>query len=132
MVSDDLVKKFSEAIAVAEGFHDPNSVPARAHNPGDLSDDKDIGLGVIQTSGPQGAAITIYATDQDGWNALYHKVRRMLDGHSHVYPVSLTILEVAQKYAGDPAWAENVAKALGVDTDTTLAELISAQGGIEA
>jgi hypothetical protein len=123
MVSDDLVNRFSEAIAKAEGFYVANSVPARAHNPGDLTDDGDIGLGFIQTEGPFGAKITIYASDADGWDALHRKVRRMLDGGSHVYTSDLTLMEVALKYAGSTEWAFNVAKDLGVDTRMTLGEL---------
>lgn len=125
VVSDDLVNKFAEAIARAEGFYVADSVPARAHNPGDLTDDGDVGLGFIQTSGPFGAKITVYASDEDGWAALRRKVRRMLDGHSHTYPTSLTVMEVALKYAGSPEWAFNVAKQLGIDTRMTLGELAS-------
>jgi hypothetical protein len=123
MVSDTLVVKFSEAIAKAEGFYVPNSVPARAHNPGDLTDDGDVGLGFIQTAGSFGAKITVYATDADGWTALYKKVRRMLNGASKVYTLDMTLMEVAIKYSGDAAWATNVAKDLGVDTRTSLAQL---------
>jgi hypothetical protein len=123
MVSDDLVKEFSEAIARAEGFYVPDSVPARARNPGDLTDDGDVGNGVIQTAGPNGAAITIYASDADGWAALHKKVRRMLDGASHTYTPDLTIMEVGLKYSGDGAWGLNVAKQLGIDSRMTLAEL---------
>lgn len=125
MISEDFVRRFSEAIANAEGFHVPDSVPARAHNPGDLTDDGDIGLGFIQTAGPFGAKITVYATDEDGWTALRHKVRRMLNGASQVYTPDLTVMEMALKYSGSPEWAFNVAKSLGVDTRMTLAELSS-------
>lgn len=125
MVTDNLVERFSQAIAQAEGWYVPNSVPQRAHNPGDLSDEGDVGNGVIQTSGPEGAKITIYATDEDGWAALGRKVRRMLDGHSATYPTHLTLMEVALKYSGDANWAFNVAKQLGVDTRMTLGELAS-------
>jgi hypothetical protein len=125
MVSDDLVNRFSEAIARAEGFYVADSVPARAHNPGDLTDDGDIGLGVIQTSGAFGAKITVYATDEDGWTALRHKLRRMLNGASTVYTPDLTLMEMALKYSGSADWAFNVAKDLGVDTRMTLAELSS-------
>jgi len=123
IVSEDLVKRFSEAIAIAEGFHVPNSVPARAHNPGDLSDDGDVGQGVIHTAGSLGAAITVYATDEDGWSALYRKVRRMLEGRSKTYPSDYTLMEVALRYSGSPLWAANVARSLGVDTRATLAEI---------
>ncbi len=125
MIADAFVEKFAQAIAKAEGFYVPDSVPARAHNPGDLTDDGDVGHGFIQTSGPNGAAITVYATDEDGWEALRKKLRRMLDGRSSVYPLDLTIMEVAIKYSGDANWAFNVAKSLGVDTRMTLAELSS-------
>lgn len=125
-VSEEFVNKFCEAVARAEGFYEPTSVPARAHNPGDLTDDGDVGLGFIQTSGPYGAKITVYATDEDGWNALRKKVRRMLNGASKVYRLDMTILEVAIKYSGDVNWGINVASSLGVDQRTTLAELASA------
>lgn len=123
MISDDFVQKFAEAVARAEGFYVADSVPARAHNPGDLTDDGDIGLGVIQTSGPAGAAITIYASDADGWNALRRKLWRMLNGASRIYTLDLTLMEMAIRYSGSADWAFNVAKALGVDTRMTLAEL---------
>jgi len=126
MVSDELVIKVARAFAKAEGFFDPNhpnDVPRRAHNPGDLTDDGDVGLGTIQTAGPFGAKITIYATDSDGWNALYRKVRRMLSGSSHSYPIALTIAEVAIKYSGDPHWGKIVAAELGILPSATLLEL---------
>jgi hypothetical protein len=123
MVSEELVTRLSQAIAKAEGFDVPNSVPCRANNPGDLTDDGDVGCGLIHTSGPYGAAITIYPNVSAGWQALYKKVRRMLEGGSHTYPVRITLMEVGLKYAGSAQWAMNVAKQLGVDTSTTLADL---------
>ena len=136
MVSEELIIKFSQAIAKAEGFYVADSVPARANNPGDLTDDGDVGLGFIQTSGPYGAKITIYASEADGWAALYRKVQRMFAGASKVYTLDLTIMEVAIKYAGSAEWAQNVAQQMGVDTRTTLAQLASAdiqsQDGIQA
>ena len=49
------------------------------------------------------------------------------------YTIDLTIMEVAIKWSGDPAWARNVAAVLGVDTRTTLAMIVDAdlkrQGG---
>lgn len=130
MVTDDVVNRFAQAIARAEGFYetDPTkipTVPQRARNPGDITDEGNIGLGVIQTSGPAGAAITIYATVEDGWAALQKKVRRMLDGQSEVYKPDLTIVEVGLKYSGNGGWGLNVAKQMGVDSRMTLAELAS-------
>jgi hypothetical protein len=128
MVSEDLIDKFCQAIARAEGFLDPNhpnDVPKRAHNPGNITDDGDLGLGVIQTGGPHGAPITIYASDADGWNALRRKVRRMLSGASHTYSLALTIEEVAIKWSGDPNWGVNVARSLGVLVETSLIDIVS-------
>jgi hypothetical protein len=125
VVSKELIDKFCRAIAREEGFYVPNSVPNRAHNPGDLTDDGDLGYGVVQTQGPHGAKITIYADESDGWAALEKKVRRMLSGASHTYRLENTIMEVAIKWSGDPAWARNVAAALGVDTRATLEMIVA-------
>ena len=63
----------------------------------------------------------IYATAQDGREALEHQVRLMFAG-SHIYRASMTIAEVASHYtATQPAvWARNVAGHLGVTVETTL------------
>ena len=124
MVSEELVTRVAQAIAKAEGFEVPDSVPCRANNPGDLTDDGDVGCGLIHTSGPFGAAITIYPNASAGWQALYKKVRRMLEGESKVYQVGATLMEIGLKYAGSAIWAINVANSLGVDTSTTLADLV--------
>jgi hypothetical protein len=129
MTPETLVEAFASAIAHSEGFYVEGSVPQRANNPGDLTDDGDVGHGFIETSGPMGAKITIYGSVEDGWQALYKKVRRMLNGASRVYTPDLTILEVGIKYAGSAEWAENVAKRLGVDTRMTLAEYASRLDG---
>jgi len=126
VISEELILKFARAIAKEEGYFVPNSVPHRAHNPGDLTDEGDVGFGFIQTQGPHGAKITIYANDDDGWRALYRKVRRMLSGASHTYTLDMTVMEVALKYSGDPAWARNVSAALGIQTTTTLGEIAQA------
>lgn len=126
MVSDDLIHKFAQAIAAAEGFGVVGAVPTRANNPGDLTDEGDVGHGFLETSGPMGAKITVYGSITDGWNALYKKLRRMFDGASHVYTLDMTIMEMGIKYAGSAEWAANVARKLGTDTRTTLAMLAKA------
>jgi hypothetical protein len=132
MISDDFVKKFTQGAADAEGFFngDPNSVPKRANNPCDLTDEnhrqdpeQGIGLGTIRTGGPNGALITIYANVDDGWNAGYRKFRRMLSGASTVYTLDMTLTDVGLKYSGTREWGDNLAKFLGVSPDTTLATL---------
>lgn len=122
MLSQDFIERFSKAIAQEEGYFVAGSIPQRANNPGDLGNG-DIGNGVIQTGGPAGAAITIYATPSDGWSALYLKVRRMLSGASLVYTLDMSIEQVGQKWSDTPTWGENVAKILGVPATTTLAEM---------
>jgi hypothetical protein len=132
MVSDELVIKVARAFAKAEGFGKPGAVPTRAHNPGDLTDDGDVGLGTIHTSGEFGAKITIYANDTDGWAALYRKVRRMLSGASHTYLLTMTIADVAIKYSGDPNWGKIVARDLGVEPSTTLLALATTDLKLQA
>lgn len=131
MLSEDLIKRFSEAVAHEEGFFVETrggkpDIPERANNPGDLSDEGDIGNGVIQTAGPNGAKITIYSTPSDGWAALARKVRRMLSGASEVYLLSMTVEQVGQKWSGTSTWGQNVAAFLGVPPTTTLAEIAQA------
>ncbi|HEX4381252.1 MAG TPA: hypothetical protein VH022_14515 [Candidatus Acidoferrum sp.] len=125
IVTEELVVKFAQAIAIAEGFGRPGAVPTRANNPGDLTDDGDVGLGTIQTAGKYAAKITIYRTVDDGWNALFRKVRRMLEGHSEVYPLSFTIAQVAKKYCGNLDWGIDIARELEVSLDTTLSGLVT-------
>jgi hypothetical protein len=123
MVSAELVDKFCKAIAVAEGFGKPGPTQ-HANNPGNITDDGDVGCGFCETHGPHGAKITKYRTPEDGWAALNKKVRRMLSGASHTYTLDMTVMEVALKWSGDPNWGINVAEYLKVLPDTTLATLV--------
>lgn len=124
MVSDALVKAIAEAAAHEEGFFSgANPVPKRANNPCDLTDDGNLGFGLIRTSGPDGAGITIYGTVDDGWKAAYRKFRRMLSNGSLTYPITFTIEQLGLKFSGDPNWGKNVAARLGVTPGTTLLQL---------
>jgi len=107
-----IVKRFSEAIATAEGFFINGSRPQRNNNPGDIM---------------VGGQYVVYSSTADGWQALYGQVYKMFFGGSIYYNSSMTISEVAYYYAdggNDPTgasnWAENVANYLGVTPDTTL------------
>ena len=109
--SSNLITSLSNAIAQAEGFNVSGSIPQRQNNPGDLT---------------SGGVIATYPTAQDGWNALYAQVQSMFDGTSSYYNPGMTLAQVGNSYAGgDPNWANNVASALGVSPDTTLAQLAS-------
>lgn len=120
-VNEALVVKVAEAIAAAEGFNVKGSIPARNHNPGDLTADT-IGRAI----GKEGMYVT-YAKDSDGWDALYQQVRLMFNGGSRVYTSDMTISQVAAKYAPSAnerdVWAANVAAKLGVSVFTKLSEL---------
>jgi hypothetical protein len=126
MISDEFIQKFAQAIAREEGFYVTGSVPQHANNPADLTDDGNIGNGVIQTGGPDGAAITIYSNVVDGWSALYRKLRRIFAGASEVYLLDMSLTQMGMKWSGTETWGNNVASELGVSSATTLAELAAA------
>lgn len=125
MTPQSLVEAFATAVAHEEGFYIAGSVPQRANNPCDLTDDGDVGCGVIQTAGAMGAKITIYPNVEAGWQAAYKKFGRMLNGASEVYLLSMTIQQVGMKFSGDANWGKNVATRLGVTDQTTLATLVA-------
>jgi hypothetical protein len=124
IVSPDLITKFCEAIAVAEGYGKPGPTQD-ANNPGNLTDDGDVGCGCIETHGCHGAKITKYRTAADGWAALHKKVSRIFRGASHVYTLDMTIAQVAEKWCGDANWGFNVAQCLQVTPTNTLLDLIN-------
>jgi hypothetical protein len=137
MVSDGLVKRFADAIAHAEGFYaatrdGKSDLPERCNNPGDLTDDGNIGYGTARSTGIGATDITIYPTAVDGWNALYRKVRRALTGASTVYTLDMSIEEFGLKYSEDPDWGVNVANILGVSNQATLADLVAADAQQQA
>jgi hypothetical protein len=110
---DARVKKIAEAIATAEGYYVPGSLPQRLNNPGSLK-------------GADGALLT-FATPQDGWQALYHQVELILSGGSKWYRPDMTINEIAQIYTGGDkpdAWARIVSWKLGVTPDTPVSEVV--------
>ena len=117
-MKDAVICKIADAIAFAEGYFVPGSRPRRNNNPGDL--ERDVTGKGIAWDGPY----VIYATTQDGREALQHQVRLMFSG-SHIYKPSMTIAAVARRYtATDSAiWALNVAARLGVTVATRLDEI---------
>jgi hypothetical protein len=131
MVSDSLVQRFCKAIESAEGFFQKRTgagqdLPQRCNNPGDLTDDGDVGLGTARSAGIGAADITIYRTLADGQAALEKKIRRALNGESRVYTLDMSIEQFGDKYARDSHWGINVAEELGVSPLTTLSDLVQA------
>jgi len=113
------VSRIAWAIARAEGFLVAGSRPKRNHNPGNLTQDltgKAIG---------RDGLYVIYATDEDGLEALKKQVGLMLSGKSKVYKPTMTILEVAERYTTTEQedWARNVARGLGVSIRTPLKDV---------
>lgn len=129
MVSQSFIQEFAEAVADEEGFYDgTNDIPVRANNPCDITDNGDVGCGVIQTAGAEGAKITIYPTLAAGWTAAYTKFSRMLNGESEVYPPTLTLVQVGMKYSGNPTWGVNIAARLHVSPGITIQQLVAIKG----
>ena len=117
-MNEVVIEKVADAIAHAEGYYVAGSRPQRNNNPGDLEVDV-TGEGI----GRDGPYI-VYATPQDGLDALKYLVRLMFKG-SRIYKPDMTITEVAIHYtATSPMdWARAVAQRLGVGVYTRLQEI---------
>jgi hypothetical protein len=113
---------FAIAIAKAEGFYIKNSLPNRYHNPGDIKYDRtfryhgQVGVG-------KGGHV-IFRNDAAGWYALRAQIDKMKSGESRHYSPTMTINQIAKKYAANyRVWAKNVAHNLDTTPTTTIAEL---------
>lgn len=108
------LKNFARAIASAEGYGTPGAIPTVANNPGDLK------LGGDTING-----ISVFQSAEEGWNKLYRQLALIVSGSSNYYNLDMTIAQMGNVYAdGDPNWAQNVARYLGVSTDAHLWEVI--------
>jgi hypothetical protein len=125
LVTPDKVLKLATAIATAEGFYssNPNVIPRRGNNPGDLT--ASFGL---PTSGKLNSAGVLQFDSADaGWTALKMQATLMLNGQSHNYRPTMTLYQVAAKYTGGDnasSWAQNAASVLGISPDNTLADFL--------
>jgi hypothetical protein len=111
----------SQAIASAEGFYVGGSIPANNNNPGNLTQD------VNNTAvGTDSNGFMIYASSQDGWNALYYQVNLILTNASHVYNNAMTLLQIGNLYSPGTGstWAANVASYLGVTPNTPVSQIL--------
>jgi hypothetical protein len=108
--TNPLVNLFANAVAKAEGFFSPGSLPSRTNNPGDIN--------------TYTGRTTSYPTTQAGWDALTNQVELMLGG-SAVYNPTMTLAQAGAIYSGgDPNWAKNVAASLGVSVNATLGQIL--------
>jgi len=131
MTVTELVPALADAIAFAEGYYVAGSRAAVNNNPGNLTVDI-TGQGI----GTDGMFIK-YANPTDGFNALYKQVEMMIMGTSAFYNPSMSIAEIAKRYASTTPdewinWANNVAARLGVSPETTLNDLLISGGAIFA
>ena len=113
------VESLAHAIAKAEGFGIPGALPTRAKNPGDMKLG-DLGNGLLNGK-------TVFATAQDGWNALFNQIKLIIAGRSGYYNVDNTFSEMARTWtAGDnyQSWANTVTAELGVSQSTRLREFL--------
>lgn len=119
------VKDFAEAISFAEGFGKAGAHPTVTHNPGDIF---------------PGGDVSGFATDDEGWAALYHQVGLMFSNRSTYYNSGMSIADVAAHYTATQQveWASNVAYHLNsmrtgfypeVSVGTTLDEIAGGYAG---
>ena len=121
------VKDLAAAIANAEGFGVAGAAPTRAHNPGDLKlGDKGYGL-----TGTEG--VTVFASDVDGWTALYHQIGLIVSGTSREYTLDMTLTAMAEKWTDtqQSPWLSNVVTALQdagyyIDATSSLGDVLNA------
>jgi hypothetical protein len=115
--------EIAHAVAVAEGYDQPDSNPFRLNNPGDISD------GYITFGGEQhsGSNVTHFPSAEVGWQWLYDKLNRIALGKSSVYSPEMTWQELGQKWAGDSVnWVNNVTRELGVDPQFSFGSFLNA------
>lgn len=114
------IQQFAQAIANAEGFFRPGSIPQRANNPGDLK----VSGWTGPTLGAEG--IPCFDSPDEGWSRLYRQLQLIVDGRSHVYSLSMTIDQMGAKWTDTQpsSWASNVAAFLGVPTSTPLSQVL--------
>lgn len=114
------VQKLADGIERAEGYGVPGARPTVNNNPGDLRLDT-IGRSI----GVDNAGFQIYASYEDGRQALEKQARLMLNNGSRIYNEDMTIREVASHYTTTErdAWAFNVASSIGVSPDTPINQI---------
>jgi hypothetical protein len=120
------IQAFAQAIATAEGFYKPGSIPQRAHNPGNLV----IPGWTGDKLGSEG--ISVFGDDGQGWARLYSQLNLIVTGRTRAgYTLDMTIAEMGAKWAPGGAanitgaWANNVARVLGVPVTTRLRDVLT-------
>jgi hypothetical protein len=116
---------FAQLISTREGFGTPGTIPTQAKNPGAL-ELGDIGYGVRKAANKQ--EITVFPTEQAGWDALNNQLNLIFSGKDSKYPPTMTLAEFGQKYSGgDADYGAKIAASMGVDPSTTLGQIGQSQ-----
>ena len=119
--AQDRVQVLASSIAKAEGFGKAGTIPSRYRNPGDLKSVR--GYRYPGQVGVGKGGHVIFRSNAAGWDALEHQLYKITEGTSR-YTVNVTLAQLGKRYASSKLWARNVAHNLGVDTDTTLWEIL--------
>lgn len=114
------------AIAHAEGFFVAGSIPARAHNPGDL---KIPGW----TGDTLGDGISVFQSDAEGWDRLHRQLQLIQSGDSRVYTADDSLAAVAENWTQTQQsdWLANVLEYLQardypwIDEDTPVGDVLA-------
>lgn len=114
---------WASAIQTHEGYY-PGSRSFRNNNPGNVGY-----CGQLYTLGKDRGGFAIFDTYQHGFDYLCRMLYRAATGQSLIYNPSMTLLEFFGKYASRPgdgpaAYANEVAKALGVSVTTPIRLLV--------
>jgi hypothetical protein len=121
------IQLFARAIAAAEGFGTPGSLPTQCNNPGDLTAGDWGDTGQYRTSA-SGAQIIVYPAPETGWAALCEKLQNIANGGSSAYSAGMTIAQMAAVYVGTSnymTWASNVAAYLGASVNDAIGSYLS-------
>jgi hypothetical protein len=119
------IAAMARAIATAEGFYVPDSIPRRANNPGNLV--------LPNWTGPTLGAerISVFPSVEEGWSRLHRQLALIVTGQSRVYKLDMTIADMGNKWAPGGAvniagaWASNVARMLEVPPTATLRSVLT-------
>jgi hypothetical protein len=122
------IEDLAAAIARAEGFYVPGSIPARAHNPGNLKSPTWTYPGEYEGQ-TLGTGIAVFSSDGAGWNALKRQLMLIVEGESANYTLSMTLRQMGTVWTGNTteggAWSNNVGLAFGVNPSTTLGAMLA-------
>jgi hypothetical protein len=115
------VVQLAHAIATAEGYYVPNSLPNRCFNPGDLK-----GVSFPGQRGVCKGGHAKFRSREAGWAALYNQVQKIADGTSTKYTRHATFQQVAKTYAQNyRPWLKIVTKTLRVDENDEVGAFLS-------